>query len=80
MFYTNTPFSNFWCADSRNVKPKLNFMVVQSLNWILQFEVYAHSRSLYASMLLSNNGYLGQFFSLHSPQLMVRLGFLIVLS
>ena len=43
MFYTNTPFFDFWCADSRNVKPKLNFVVVQSLNWILRFKVYAHS-------------------------------------
>ena len=42
-FSTNTPFSDFWCVDSRNVKPKLNFVVVQSLNWILRFEVYAHS-------------------------------------
>ena len=43
MFSTNTPFSDFWCANSRNVKPNLNFVVVQSLNWILRFEVYAHS-------------------------------------
>ena len=43
MFYTNTHFSDIWCADSRIVKSKLNFVVVQNLNWILRFEVYAHS-------------------------------------
>ena len=26
VFSTNIPFSNFWCADSRNVKPNLNFV------------------------------------------------------
>ena len=45
MLYTNTPFSDFWCVDSWNVKPKLNFVVVQNLNWILRFEVYAHFNS-----------------------------------
>ena len=43
MFSPNTPFSDFCNVDSRNIKPKLNFVEVQNHNWILRFEVYAHS-------------------------------------
>ena len=43
MFSSNSPFFDYWCTDSRNVKLNLNFVKVQNLNWILWFEVYAHS-------------------------------------
>ena len=43
VFSTNSRFSDFWCTDSRNLKPNLNFVKVQNLNRILRFEVYAHS-------------------------------------
>ena len=39
VFSTNTPFSDFWYTDSRNVKPNLNFVEVQNLSRIFQFEV-----------------------------------------
>ena len=43
MFPTNTPFSDFWCANSQKVKPNLNFVEVQNLNRIFWFEVYTPS-------------------------------------
>ena len=39
VFSTNTPFSDFWCTDSRNVKLNMNFMEVQNHNQVLRFEV-----------------------------------------
>ena len=43
MLPTNTPFLDFWCANSRKVKLNLNFVEVQNLNRIFWFEIYTHS-------------------------------------
>ena len=43
VFSTNSPFADFLCVDSWNIKPKLNLVEVQNLNWIFRFEVYARS-------------------------------------